>query len=83
MDRKYGKIKAAKKKFSDDEPLFVLRAQDALAPIVIRLYATLAHELGKRMNKERVQEHGDSALVSALDMENWQRQNPGRVKLPD
>jgi hypothetical protein len=55
-----------------DEPLFVLRAQDKLAPIVIRLWAELAAFHGAGL--EKVHE----AKRLAFEMEQW----PTR-KMPD
>lgn len=55
-----------------DEPLFVLRAQDKLAPIVIRLWAELAAFNGAGL--EKVHE----AKRLAFEMEQW----PNR-KMPD
>ena len=49
----------------DDEPIFVLRAQDKLAPILIRLWTDLANIHGCSENK-RVQ-----AWKCARDMEEW------------
>jgi hypothetical protein len=42
FDRKYGKVSLEKKpNVPDAEPLFVLRAQDKVAPGVVRFYASL------------------------------------------
>lgn len=42
FDPKYGLVKLEKKPdVSDDEPCFVLRGQDFLAPIAMRFYADL------------------------------------------
>jgi hypothetical protein len=59
-------------KAAEDEPLFVLRAQDKLAPIVIRLWAELAAFNGAGL--EKVHE----AKRLAFEMEQW----PSR-KFPD
>jgi len=52
-------------KAADDEPVFVLRAQDKLAPILIDLWATLAVERG--LPDEKALE----ARGQALKMRNW------------
>jgi hypothetical protein len=63
-------------KCSDDEPIFVLRAQDALAHIVVRQWADLAAtHLGK--DSPKVTE----AYALAESMEAWARDN--EAKLPD
>ena len=59
-------------KAADNEPVFVLRAQDALAPVIVRYWAVMAKEHG--LSKEKY----DEAMLTALEMEKW----PGR-KLPD
>ena len=59
-------------KAADVEPIFVLRAQDELAPILVRLWADMAENLGT--NNDKVEE----AINLAAMMEQW----PNR-KLPD
>lgn len=59
-------------KAADNEPLFVLRAQDSLAPTIIRAWAARARRAG--CSEDKVQE----AYVIAEEMEHW----PNR-KLPD
>ena len=59
-------------KISDDEPIFVLRAQDLLAPMIIRLWAEAAQHLG--ISDERYNE----AIDAVEQMESW----PTR-KFPD
>lgn len=59
-------------KVADDEPIFVLRAQDFLAPLVVRFWITLAKMAG--MNPNRLDEAHDIARL----MECW----PSR-KMPD
>ncbi len=52
-------------KISDDEPIFVLRAQDKFAPILIRLWADLAQQYG--ISEERHNE----AIDLVEEMESW------------
>ena len=52
-------------KSSDDEPIFVLRAQDALAPYAIKLWAERARWNG--LSKEKY----DEALAIAHRMTEW------------
>lgn len=60
-----------------DEPLFILRAQDALAPDLVRRWARLAASvLGPDHAKVR------EAEKLANDMEVWQDKT-GRAKMPD
>jgi hypothetical protein len=62
-------------KAGDDEPLFILRAKDMVAPGVVRVWAHYARGAGAP--EEKVQE----ALAAADRMEQWQKAN-GR-KVPD
>lgn len=63
-------------KAKDDEPLFILRAQDLLAPELVRSWARRAKtHLGP--NNAKVRE----ALALAEEMEYWGRNNG--AKLPD
>lgn len=63
-------------KAPDDVPLFVLTATDPATPHAIREWAIAAEALGHR--REKV----DGALEHAAEIEEWQRANPERVKVP-
>ena len=52
-------------KAAEDEPIFVLRAQDMLAPVIVRQWAMLAKHCG--CAEEKVQE----AINLAERMEKW------------
>ena len=41
IDAKYGQIETKKGEIPDDEPVFLIRAQDALAGAIVRYYAIL------------------------------------------
>jgi hypothetical protein len=60
-----------------DEPIFILRAQDILAPRVVVRWAHLADQAGS----PRAKVHG--ALELAKQMADWQATNKHRVKVPD
>jgi hypothetical protein len=62
-------------KASLDEPLFVLRAQDIIAPTIVELYAL--HCAGARVNQEKV----DRVRRAARAMRMWQQMHGAR--LPD
>jgi len=66
------RIRGCFERAAENEPLFVLRAQDKLAPIVVRMWAELAAFHGAGL--EKVHE----AKRLAFEMEQW----PTR-KLPD
>jgi len=63
-------------KVAMNEPIFVLRARDVLAPGVVRHWAREAQ--GRGVRHDKVQE----ALELAARMEHWQ-QTVGGSKLPD
>ncbi len=62
-------------KVREDEPVFVLRAQDKLAPEIVREWAYRAHVSGAPIEKVR------EARRIADEMEEWQVAN--RRKVPD
>ncbi len=64
------------KKVAPDEPIFVLRAQDKLAPAIVSLWCELAALTGCGQAKV------DDARRLAEFMREWQ-QKPGRAKFPD
>ncbi len=61
-----------------DEPLFVLRANDEVAPMAVRTWAQ-----AYRFSKEQRNEFGpkqrakyQEAMTLAIHMENWKRDHP-------
>ena len=62
---------------ADDEPLFVLRANDPLAPTLVRLWVEM-RKLGPCAHDPRIVAHHarkeTEALNCAADMELWRRQ---------
>ena len=69
ISTKYGKVNIPK--IGDNEPVFILRAQDKLAETTIGIYKLLAASHGSR-------------LVPSLDKEIESfRKWPGAKKLPD
>ncbi len=56
-----------------EEPIFVLRAQDAMAPIVVEMWAHKARGCGA--SKEKVQ----GALDTAQAMRDWARTHGSKV----
>jgi hypothetical protein len=60
-----------------DEPVFILRAQDILAPRVVVRWAHLAEQANAPLDKVQ------GALRCAKQMADWQAQHPDRVKVPD
>lgn len=60
-------------KAGDDEPIFVLRAQDRYAPLVVRIWALVVANAGAPSAK------CTEALDLAAKMEAWQRQHDHKV----
>jgi hypothetical protein len=60
-----------------DEPIFIIRAQDALSRATINRYARLGNDTA------RTDEFMDGIIEVEEDFMEWQNQNRNRVKLPD
>ena len=60
-----------------DEPVFILRAQDVLAPRVVVRWAHLAEQAGTPQDKVQ------GALQLAKQIADWQANNQHCVKVPD
>jgi hypothetical protein len=56
-------------KAADEEPVFVLRAHDRVAPAAVRDWAERARRLGVHHDKV------STAMDLALEMENWRREH--------
>jgi hypothetical protein len=61
-------------KIPDDEPVFLLRAQDKHAPSTLRFYAGLLEEAGNEEMAAELRKHAKDMLV-------WQKSK--KVKAPD
>lgn len=73
----YNRIQDPEGKIGRDEPVFLLRAQDALAPDTLRYWAeSLAAAGGDVRTVQRVRAWADK-------MDAWQRSGFGKMKLPD
>jgi len=83
FETKYGAITAEKATFLDKEPLFVLRAKDKLAPRTVRYYAQICCFLGITIKNKGLIAIGEKARLIAMEMEDWQRENQEKVRLPD
>jgi hypothetical protein len=62
--------------FPADEPLFLLRGQDALAPGVVMSYAMACADA------HASEEHRDGAWRTHDALVDWQAEHPDRVKVP-
>ncbi len=84
---KYPTLKTLADKLADDEPVFPLRAQDALAPAAVEAYA-LALEIAAvtvvlPSMRDRLLKQAEDVRRVSTQMRNWQAVNASRVKLPD
>lgn len=74
-DKRYGIVLASSTETAhmipQDEPVFILRAQDKLAPVFIRAYAELRGVLGEEGARKRILEVAD-------EFERWPKR-----KMPD
>lgn len=61
-------------KIPDDEPAFLLRAQDAFAPATLRFYADLLEKSGNKSMADELRAHARQMVV-------WQKSV--KVKNPD
>ncbi len=66
FESKYGKITAQKRKFQEDEPLFLIRAKDKLAPPTVRYYAQLCSFYGVTTKNKGLVEFGEQAKRIAI-----------------
>jgi hypothetical protein len=76
-DAKYGRVTTEKKDIPDDEPVFLIRAQDEGAVSAINGYAEVAYSVG-----------ASDAFVEwvrtiADEIRDWQEEHRDRVKVPD
>lgn len=71
-------IKYLETHVADDEPVFLLRSQDQLAPKAVGDWANRALGNGK-VHVDKV----NGAIADGMAMDDWQAKNPDKVKLPD
>lgn len=67
-------------KAADDEPVFILRAKDVLAPIAVRRWADMLEAASHPDDRPR-RDKAMEARKLARDMEAWSLANGG--KIPD
>lgn len=68
-------------KLQDDEPVFILRAQDKNAPEDVRAWARKI--IRDPAATEAQFKKACSAIEVSVLMDIWQKNNPDKVKLPD
>lgn len=71
----YNRIQDPDDKIPEDEPVFLLRAQDVTAPFLVRMWAQQAESFGAK------QDIVDAARRQAANMTEWQREHG--MKIPD
>lgn len=82
-DGKYGRVWTSGKDIPPDEPVFILRGQDVLAPRAIRAYADELERESVRRNSISLERMAEECHVVADQMLHWQNENAHRTRLPD
>jgi len=86
-ESKYGEIVASRKELPPDEPLFLLRGQDLIAPSAIDSYAShvraVVTGVTDASRAQRLTAVADECESVAAAMRVWQADNPDRTKYPD
>lgn len=82
---KYGKITSSFKQFPEEEPIFLLRSQDILAPAAVENYAQLLRAAAQGAEDvsvhRRLLDAARECSDFAAQMIAWQAENG--AKLPD
>jgi len=76
-DGKYGRVTTERKEIPDDEPVIVIRAQDALACPLVSAYFELCVRRGAGEEHRRAVEQAYTRFA------DWQEAHAGQVRLPD
>lgn len=71
----YNRIQDPKGSIPDNEPVFLIRGQDVVAPDVVEFWATKAHEVGADSRMV------EAARQQASRMRQWQAEHGS--KIPD
>lgn len=66
-----------------DEPIFVLRSTDKFAPQVVRYWASLVVQGAGLPTPDKTASKVLEAHDCADAMDDWQEDNPSKVKIPD
>ena len=76
---KYAHVKLEGLALKPDEPTFIIRGQDVLAPLIIYDYANRVEGLGGDAHRE----HANDLRRHAAFIKEWQNAHPQYVKEPD
>lgn len=77
IDKKYGRVTVEYAGPEEDEQVIVFRATDANVPNLLRFYYELCEVSGSP------QHHLDLIKSTHDEIVQWQRDNPGRVRVPN
>lgn len=75
IDRKYGRVELERGDIGEDEPVFVVRAQDVLSVPLLEHYSALCQQNGSP------QRHVDGNAAVRLQFLEWQRDHFTQVPL--
>lgn len=62
----------------DDEPVFILRAQDKIASVIVEYWLELAYDFG--VKAEKLVKVKDKHLIPMI---RFSQNNPSKMKIPD
>jgi hypothetical protein len=77
ISSKYGKVTLERGSIPEDEPVFVLRSQDKLAPRLLEYYEMMCKAQGATETQV------EAVVRAGEGMRAWQVEHHDRVKLPD
>lgn len=77
IDRKYGLVTLERGTIGEDEPVVVFRAQDALLPAVLQMYAAMCR------NEGSPEHHLQGVLLARDDVIEWQESHQTQVPRSD
>jgi hypothetical protein len=77
FDRKYGQVTTEHGDIPPDEPVIVFRARDKMLPKLLAYYRLFCWKAGSPNR------HLDLIDGSLEQVEQWQKDNPDKIKVPD
>jgi hypothetical protein len=77
QDNKYGKVTLEKGTVGETEPVFVLRAQDKIVPVLLNFYYQKCREMGSP------QHHLEKIEESTHQIIDWQAKNFTKIPTSD
>lgn len=79
----YQRIQDPSNKIPEDEPVFLMRAQDRFAALAILYYADVVAAEAERTHDHRLRRHAEQARAHAHRMEAWPTRKTPDLQLHD